>query len=327
MENKPLVSIITPTYNHEKFIGTCLESVLSQTYSNWELIVIDDGSSDRTGFVVSQYNDKRIRYIRQNNQGIWKLGEIYNKALQLSKGDYIAVLEGDDFWPPYKLELQTNSLERSNAVLSWGKAKIIDSQGNFIETLPDNMAHYIGLPKYKFFSELLFDNPIPSSSVVCHKSALLSIGGFKQPSGLPYVDEPTWLQLCLMGEFLPIDEVLGCYRRHERQVTSSMKTAMIKASRYSIDFFDGLPAEVKSLVLENVPGLCEKLERKNIEYSYYLGRANLTEGKHFEANRHFLKAMREGHPTLKAKALVGIISNLCRKDMDWLDALSRKVRR
>ena len=72
---KPLVSIITPTYNHEKFIGQCIESVLSQTFSTWEQIIIDDGSTDGTLETIARYKDKRIRYIWQENMGIWRLGK------------------------------------------------------------------------------------------------------------------------------------------------------------------------------------------------------------------------------------------------------------
>ncbi len=88
---QPLVSIITPTYNHEKFIGTCIESVLKQTYQNWEMIIIDDGSTDKTGFIVAKYNDNRIRYVKQENVGIWKLKGTYNKALNMSSGNLIAL--------------------------------------------------------------------------------------------------------------------------------------------------------------------------------------------------------------------------------------------
>ena len=78
-----LVSIITPTYNHEKFIGNCIESVLAQTYPYWEQIIVDDGSNDDTGKIIASYKDKRIKYIKQKNKGIWKLKETYNKALDI----------------------------------------------------------------------------------------------------------------------------------------------------------------------------------------------------------------------------------------------------
>jgi len=326
MKERPSVSIITPTYNHEKYIAECIESVLAQSYPYWEQIFIDDGSSDRTCDIINQYKDERVKYIRQENKGIWRLGETYNKALQLAKGKYIAILEGDDFWPPDKLELQLMALEDTGATLCWGKAKIVDHRGDVLEVFPKGIDHFMGLTKEQMLGELLFENPIASCTVVCRKSALLSIGGFKQPPGLPYVDEPTWLQLCLLGGFLPLNEILGCYRRHERQVTSSMKASMIKASRYSIDFFRSQPEEIKASVAGSFEGLYTKLDRKEKEYYYYAGRANMLEGEYGEANENFLRALFMGHPVLKAKAVIGIISNLCRVDMAWLDALAKRLK-
>jgi glycosyltransferase involved in cell wall biosynthesis len=324
MKGRPLVSIITPTYNHEKYIAECIESVLAQSYSSWEQIIVDDGSNDKTGDIIASYEDSRIKYFRQEHLGIWALGRAYNKALQASQGEFIAVLEGDDFWPTNKLELQIKALKGTDAVLSWGKAKIVDSQGNVLMVFPKDINHFTGMSKEQMVGKLLFENPIPSCTVVCRKSALLSVGGFKQPPGLPYVDMPTWLELSLIGEFLPVDDVLGCYRKHVRQVTSSMKASMIKASRYSIDFFNNLPEEVKTSVANTTNGLYEKLDRKAIEYYYYVGRANLKEGKRSEAKENFLKVIGRGHPTVKAKAMVGVVCSLCGIDMDWLDALSKR---
>lgn len=76
-----LVSIITPTYNHERFIDCCIESVLAQTYPYWEQIIIDDGSIDKTGEIISKYKDERIRYIRQDNVGIWKLAKTWKSVV------------------------------------------------------------------------------------------------------------------------------------------------------------------------------------------------------------------------------------------------------
>lgn len=324
MKGKPLVSIITPTYNHEKYIAECIESVLAQSYPFWEQIIIDDGSNDKTEDIITSYNDRRIKYIRQEHLGIWALGRAYNKALKASQGEFVAVLEGDDLWPPNKLELQIKALKGTDAVLSWGRAKIIDSRGEALAVIPEDINQYIGLSKEQLLGKLLFENPIAACTVVCRKSALLSIGGFKQPSGLPYVDSPTWLELSLTGEFLPIDAVLGCYRRHGQQVTSFMKTSMIMASCYSIDFFHSLPAEVKTSVASTIEDLDAKLEQKVIEYHYYLGRANLKEGKRSEARENFLKAMGKGHLAIKAKAAVGIACSICGIDMERLDALSKR---
>src|SRR4051812_29758132 len=101
---QPLVSVITPTYNHEKFISACIESVMAQTYTKWEQIIIDDGSTDGTAEIIRSYRDPRINYVHQPNQGIEQLAISYNRALEVATGELIGILEGDDTWPDNKLE-------------------------------------------------------------------------------------------------------------------------------------------------------------------------------------------------------------------------------
>ncbi|MFH0889201.1 MAG: glycosyltransferase family 2 protein [Planctomycetota bacterium] len=92
----PLVSFITPTYNQEKYISDCIRSALKQTYSNWEMIIIDDGSTDRTPEIIKSFFDNRIKYFRQDNLGAYKLGVAYNRVLQEARSELIAIWEGDD---------------------------------------------------------------------------------------------------------------------------------------------------------------------------------------------------------------------------------------
>ena len=101
-----LVSIITPTYNCGKFIGQTIESVLNQSYQNWEMIIVDDCSTDNTKEIVEKYvkQDKRIKYyVLEVNSGA---AVARTKAMQLASGEYIAFLDSDDLWMPDKLEKQ-----------------------------------------------------------------------------------------------------------------------------------------------------------------------------------------------------------------------------
>ena len=104
--NNPLVSVIIPAYKCEKFISSAIESVLSQTYENFELIVVDDGSPDNTASVAKKYQH-RINYIYQENGGVSKAR---NTGIRMSKGEYIAFLDADDKWGRNKLELQVKFL-------------------------------------------------------------------------------------------------------------------------------------------------------------------------------------------------------------------------
>ena len=103
-----LVSIILPTYNRAHLIGDTISSIVKQTYLNWELIIIDDGSTDSTSDVVKQTNDKRIQFIQAGHLGI--VGRLKNMALQHATGNFIAFIDSDDLWHPTKLEKQVNAL-------------------------------------------------------------------------------------------------------------------------------------------------------------------------------------------------------------------------
>jgi glycosyltransferase involved in cell wall biosynthesis len=318
MKGQPLVSIITPTYNHEKFIRQCIESVLAQTYPHWEQIIIDDDSTDETGEIVAQYKDRRIKYLRQNNLGIWKLSRTYNKALRCSQGELIGILEGDDFWPPYKLEKQIAAFERQEVVLSWGKAAITNSKGRIIMVSPKGLKWFRNRSKEEILKKLLFQNFIPACTVMCRKDALMSIGGFKQPEYAPYIDYPTWLELCLQGNFSSVDEIMGYWRRHERQVSITMRTTMVEAGKYSIDFFRQMPQELRASTGIDINDLLLN-HRHQIASAFFLsGRIALTEGKWEEAKKNFREAFDKGSFSTKLEALVGLICGRCRIDLEWV---------
>lgn len=119
------VSIITPLYNGERFVAKTIESVLAQTYQDWEMIVINDGSKDNGPCIVEEYcrNDNRIQLFSQPNGGS---AAARNNGIRRAKGRYIALLDADDVWMPYFLESQLSLMEEKNAVLVYGSHLRID---------------------------------------------------------------------------------------------------------------------------------------------------------------------------------------------------------
>ena len=103
-----LVSVIMPTYNHGRYIGEAIDSVIAQSYSNWELIIVNNYSSDDTGTVVSSYTDTRISIFNFSNSGI--VARSRNYGISIARGAYVAFLDSDDIWLPRKLELQLSVL-------------------------------------------------------------------------------------------------------------------------------------------------------------------------------------------------------------------------
>ena len=154
-----LVSIITPIYNSEKYVDSCINSVLKQTYSCWEHILIDDCSSDNSNTLIKsfQFKDSRIRYYRlHENSGA---GIARNKGIELAQGNYIAFLDSDDQWYPEKLEKQLNFMQNNNYHFTFTDYDIVDEEGQ-------KLSKYIKCKSRVTYSSALLKNPIGCLTVI-----------------------------------------------------------------------------------------------------------------------------------------------------------------
>jgi len=241
----PLVTILTTTYNHEKFIADCIKSVLAQTYNNWEQVIVDDGSTDGTEETVRKFDDERIVYVRQKHVGIHRLSETYNRGLELAKGDFIAILEGDDMFPRRKLELQIDSFSEG-AILSFGKYVMINQDRKYLGMWPTNVKPYMNMVDW--LHPLLVYDYIPAVTVMMEKQALIKVGGFIQPPNTVYVDYSTFLELALIGKFRFVNEILGIWVRHADSFSDSDLFSNV-TNKYSIPFCKehGIPIDWKAL--------------------------------------------------------------------------------
>ncbi len=275
---EPLISIITLTYNHENYIAECIESVLCQTYENWEMIIVDDASTDKTPCIVEQYakKDNRIKFIRnEKNNGPLFLDVNYNLALKEAKGEWIGYLEGDDVFTQKSLEIRVNALnelpeeERKNISMVYGRygriwmdSKSIDLPIPYYENpkylpiirnTPAGMALIWLLQGFSF---------IPASTVLLNKEKLLKIGGFKQIlRELRAADYCTWAFLALEGEWLYIPKVLYFWRRHTNSITMQYHEDMM---RYAIQFSEYFWEKFHKEILD-------KLNYKYIEFKRCVG--------------------------------------------------------
>ncbi len=333
----PLISIISPTYNHQKFIEECLNSVLSQSYPHWEMHIMDDGSTDKTGEIALKYAEKdiRINYHYQDNIGVHRLHETYNKALRLCQGEYIAILECDDTWFPDKLERQVEAMAKDPAcVLAWSSAYNSRLEINSIlKTQPDkeqwvHRADFENNPVGRIAHSLYFGNYIPALTIFIRKAALLEIGGFQYLENLPLIDQPTLLQLSLKGRFYFDEKPLGTWRRYTGQTTKKLSLHILEGvKKYVYHHFDSL-TEVQKKVID--------LKREDITRHFYTmemsgrstyARACLMRKEFTQARTQYLQVIFFPHTfnfMWRLRSLVGYVMSLLGWDVELLARLMGK---
>jgi len=208
---QPLVSVIMPTYNHARFIGEAIDSVLNQTYKNLELIIIDNYSKDNTEKIVASYKDDRIKYLKFKNNGV--IAASRNYGIRHSKGEYIAFLDSDDKWVKCKLERQLSCF-KDNTIMGVATDVAFESPIYYKRT-------YFGKSKkgYKLYHyhDLLHKNLIVTSSVVVKKDTLLSVGNFDENPDFIFIEDwDLWLRLTKIGIFYLISKPLTIYRLYHK---------------------------------------------------------------------------------------------------------------
>lgn len=333
MEN--LVSILTTTYNHQAYIDECVKSAMDQSYATWEMIIIDDGSTDNTLNIANKYAeiDSRIRVLTQQNNGIFRLSETYNKGLALSHGRYIAILEGDDFWTPEKLKIQMEFLDANpDVVVCWGKAKSISSDKKTVfRTYPINdlneIKYYNNEPVGMILQLLLYKNVIPAVTLLIKKEALIRIGGFASFENMPTTDLPTLLKLALIGRFGYIDRNLAYWRTYSGQ-TTKLYPALLSEGYYNLVMnFLNTNYENKILSKINKENI-NTYHKKQLIIAYSRsGRYRLIRKEFSQARQDYYKSLLKGGlkcPLWKIRSIIGIVFSFFHLNVESLSSLLGK---
>lgn len=244
-----LVSIIMPSFNAEFCIEDAIISVINQTYENWELIIVNDGSTDQTENVVKKWllQDQRIQYFYQENG---KQGKARNLGISKSRGQYLAFLDADDIWLNEKLSIQVNEIQTKNVDLVFSDSYIFND--NDIQDTSQKM----NIPTNILFDEnsvkvFLKGNRIPILTVLVDKSKVENVGGFAETIDIQNVEDyHLWLKLLMSGcKFYALDYVLAKYRVHKNAATSADKAAHSKVPNAFFDLFQNYPAFRKEIKL------------------------------------------------------------------------------
>ena len=211
-----LVSIIMPSYNTGKFIKETINSVIAQTYSNWELIIVDDCSTDNTDEIVKSINDNRIIYLKNETNSGAAISR--NKALREAKGRWIAFLDSDDLWKNDKLEKQIKFMKENNCYFSYTNYIEIDENGNI------NGKRVTG-PK-KITKTGMFNYCWPGCLTVMYdanKIGLIQIEDIKKNN-----DYAMWLKVCKKADCYLLSEDLAMYRKRSGSISNHSYMSLIK---------------------------------------------------------------------------------------------------
>lgn len=215
LEN-PKVSVLMPVFNGEKYLKKAIDSIIFQTEKNWELIIVDDGSTDSSVEIINSFNDHRIKYFKKNHEGIVSA---LNFGILKSTTKYVARMDSDDISCPDRLEKQIKFMEENNFVLSGSYADIIDCLDNKISEIK-----YLPLSwnKIKIFSFL--HNPFIHPSVIFNKEFVLKVGGYRNFKHTE--DYELWTRIIYKNKVGNFPESLILYRQHDKQITKRFNFKM-----------------------------------------------------------------------------------------------------
>jgi glycosyltransferase involved in cell wall biosynthesis len=218
--NKPKVSVCIPNYNYGRFVGRAIESVLEQTFIDFELIVVDDASTDGSQSVISRYKDKRLKFVR-NKKNLGRLDNI-NKCFKLTRGRYINLLPSDCYLPKDALSKMVATLEQNpGAVFMFGSTPVVDEMGKEVRMIrPFKQSHCWN--GRDFFARLVKGNVVPVMATLFRRELLDEdrAGLWRATKAQSSRDWLFWLRACFFGEVCFIDEVVAYDREHSQNYTT-----------------------------------------------------------------------------------------------------------
>ena len=237
---RPLVSVVIPSYNHAPYIEATVASVLAQTYGNLELFVIDDGSQDdsvaRLTRMLDERGDTRARLIARENRG---LCPTLNEGLRLARGKYFAYLGSDDLWEPEKLERQVAAVEAADerTGAAFCDCYVIDAEGKRLDRY-GRQYDYRGGDIYRDLLLMDFLPPSPTNFFVREK--LVSVGGFNEDVKIE--DYEAWLRVARRFHVAYVPDALASFRVHRTNTSSNYPERMLVANCHALRMaFDADP--------------------------------------------------------------------------------------
>lgn len=295
------ISIIVPAYNAENTIVQTIQSVQNQTFLDWELLVIDDGSTDQTVAKVNSFLDKRIHIFSYQNGGV---AVARNRGLSVAKGKFIAFLDSDDLWTPDKLEKQLIELTKNpkaGVAYSW----TTDFKDNHPDdSLPGQQIFFSG----NVYPYLLVQNFLANgSNALIRREAIESVGEFDIKC-VPAEDWDFYLRLAKQWSFVVVPQHQILYRQSTKSASSNIK-AMEKGALFTIQkAYDVAPDHLQSLKNKSLALLYEYCTQRYLQCSTEISGIN-------QAALKLWQAITLHPPIIGTKYFYGLLRGLCK---NWL---------
>jgi glycosyltransferase involved in cell wall biosynthesis len=223
MSDNALISVIMPVYNAEKFLRKAIDSILYQSFGNFEFIIVNDGSTDGSESIVKAYDDPRIRYVSQQNTGI---GGALRRGCELALGVYIARMDADDICFPGRLAIQKKYLDCHPSVV------LVSSAVEYINDKGDKIGR-----SFPYTSDFAIRNKLKRINPVCHPGVMMRTANYRRSIGYrdiqPFEDHLLWLSMAKQGRMHNFSFPLLCYRILNR---SASRTITADQSKVLFEF-------------------------------------------------------------------------------------------
>ena len=253
-KNKLLISIVMPAYNCEKYVKEAINSVLAQTYQNWELLVIDDGSKDNTLQIINEFGKKDFRIKPLQNEENMGVSATRNRGIELASGDWIAFLDSDDIWESTKLERQLKVADKNSAEFLFTGSSYINEDGEPFKGIFE-------VPEMVTYQRLRNHNVISCSSVLVKKKYFKNI---KMEKDEMHEDYAVWLRILKLGvTAYGVNEPLLIYRISKNS-KSGNKLKTVKMT-YKVFRFIGInPIGSAYFMIRHIVGSVKKYKKIGI---------------------------------------------------------------
>ena len=283
----PLVSVVIPTYNHGAYLKKAISSVLNQNYENYEIIVIDNHSTDNTHEVISSFNNDRIQYLKIHNNGV--IAKSRNVGVRASNGQWIAFLDSDDWWTKDKLKTCMHHT-KNDVDLIYHDLEITSNKRRPFKRKTIKTRQ---LKRPVLIDLLVNGNPISNSSVIVRKKILEKIGLIDECNELVAAEDyNTWLLISnLTDQFLYLPKRLGYYLIHDQSISKKDMSLPYRQATYK--FLSAINNKQKIKLESTIRYLSGRFNYLNFNYS--------------KAKKDLLFTLHNGSVFLKLKALFMII--------------------